>query len=76
MKYNEMTKEQKYVVDMAIGYELCAIGSLLTNTMTEEDYEPNPYYDILMSMPNGRELWQIVDDFVTTNETKEIENRQ
>ena len=75
MRYNEMTKEQKYVVDMAIGYELQAIGALLTNTMTEEDYEPNPYYNILMSMPNGRELWRVVDDFVTTNETKEIESR-
>ena len=75
MKYNELTKEQKSVVDKAIGYELQSIGALLTNTMTDEDYKPNPYYNTIMAMPNGLALWQIVDDFVSTDETKEIDRR-
>lgn len=72
MKYADMTKEERTIVDKAIGYELQSIGSLLTGTMTSEDYGPNPYYNTIMAMPNGPALWQVVDDFVTTDETKEI----
>lgn len=73
MKYTDMTKEEKTIVDMAIGHELAAIGSLLIGTITSEEYGPNPYYATIMAMPNGPALWQVVDDFVSTDETKEID---